>query len=69
MPAIEQDIPTNRKRIENFYVLYPFFLTSTAFVDTNAILVMSYEACFQLAVMSLLRKRYDMVAYLLQTVP
>ena len=39
--AIEQTPLTNRKRIENFYVLYPFFLASTAFVDTNTIF--SYE--------------------------
>ena len=33
--AIEQKTCMNKKRIENFYVLYPFFLTSTAFVNTN----------------------------------
>ena len=41
----------------------PFFLTSTASVEIDAII--SYE----LLVMSLLRKRYDMIALFLQTVP
>ncbi len=36
IPAIEQYNLTNRKRIEKIHVLYPFFLTSTAFVSTNA---------------------------------
>ena len=44
VPAIEQYNHTNRKRIENFYVLYPFFLTSTAFVDANTPLVISDKA-------------------------
>ena len=53
VPAIEQYSPTNRKRIETFCVLYPFFSTSTAFVDTKSIQVI----CLALfGVIFLLRK-------------
>ena len=39
-----------------------FFLTSTASVSAEAFLVMSYKGSLAFAVISLLRKRYDMIA-------
>ena len=47
----------------------PFFLTSTASVDTDAIISYELWGSHSLTVMSLLRKRYDMIALFLQTVP
>ena len=42
MSAIEQYTFTNRKRTENFHILCPLFLTSTAFVGTNATKVICF---------------------------
>ena len=45
------------------------FLTSTASVDTDAIISYELWGSHSLTVMSLLRKRYDRIALFLQTVP
>ena len=47
----------------------PFFLASTASVDTEAIFSYELSGSLLLTVMSLLRKRYDMIALLLEAVP
>ena len=66
MSTIEQYNRINRKRVEKLYVLYPFFVDKQLYTWTQMLfLVMSYKARFQLAVMSLLRKRYDIIALLL----
>ena len=53
---------TNGKGQRIFWILCPFFLTSTASVSAEAFLVMSYKGSLAFAVISLLRKRYDMIA-------
>ena len=61
-------LPTGKGR-RIVKILRPFFLTSNASVDTDAIISYELWGSHLLTVMSLLRKRYDMIALFLQTVP
>ena len=60
---------SRKKDEELLKFLVLFFLTSTASVDTDAIISYELWGSHSLTVMSLLRKRYDMIALFLQTVP
>ena len=54
---------------DNLVVFLNSALRSTASVDTDAIISYELWGSHSLTVMSLLRKRYDMIALLLPTVP